>query len=367
MKLKAVFLLLLINFLISSFLAVSLGINNEGKTSMSHDWHFIAVGDTRNWGENDSNPVRAAVINSVVENNPNSKFILHSGDMVNRGGEQDDWDRYFEDIENATERNVKLYYVIGNHETYTYNLPDGSYGPPETNFSTYMKNVDLPGNERYYSFDFNDQIHFIIINTDEFWEGGDEGTFDITAEQQSWIENDLEKNSIDFVVAVFHRPCYSIRRTSRVEAAQEIRRVLEPILIDYDVDLVFSGHDHYYYRTKRNNIIHVATGGGGAPLAVNGDTSEWLEEDVFFSKYHYCNVTVTQSDENIIVKVDMLIFDETEETTTLGDSFELVNHLSETTLTSPDTEETTTTKGTIPIPLLFGILGIICISFLRKK
>jgi hypothetical protein len=76
---------------------------------------------------------------------------------------------------------------------------------------------------------------------------------------------------------------------------------------------------------------------------------------------------VTQSDENIIVKVDMLIFDETEETTTLGDSFELVNHLSETTLTSPDTEETTTTKGTIPIPLLFGIFGIICISFLRKK
>ena len=154
--------------------------------SSSDSWHFIAIGDTRNWGENDSNPIRSAIINSIVDNNPNLEFILHSGDMVNHGAEQGDWDRYYEDIENAMKKGVKFYYAIGNHELYTYKLPDGRYGPLETNFSTYLENVELPGNERYYSFDFNDQIHFVIINTGEFWEGG---TFNITPEQQSWIED----------------------------------------------------------------------------------------------------------------------------------------------------------------------------------
>ncbi|MFX1508583.1 MAG: metallophosphoesterase family protein, partial [Promethearchaeota archaeon] len=230
---------------------------------------------------------------------------------------------------------------------------DGSYGPPDEDLSCYLANVELPGNEIYYSFDYNNQIHFVFINSDEI---SDEN-------QMSWLINDLETNTLDFVSLVLHRPVYSVRDSSRVAAAQSIRAVIEPILIEYDVDVVFAGHDHYYYRTLRNGVFHIVTGAGGAPLASNNDLSEWQEGDIFFSKYHYCNISVTQSDENMVIKVEMLIFDEIEGTTTLGDSFEISSM--EATMTHTTTKEITTSKRT-PSVLPFTIIGIIFISFLRK-
>lgn len=41
---------------------------------------------------------------------------------------------------------------MGNHEQYTYALGPGLWVPYDDDFSTYLDNVDLPGNERYYSF-----------------------------------------------------------------------------------------------------------------------------------------------------------------------------------------------------------------------
>lgn len=353
-----IFFLFIIGIFFSSFLITSAGNNciKISNTSSSDPWHFIVLGDTQNRGKNSSNPIRAALINSIVENNPNLRFILHTGDIVRFGGEQDDWDRYFEDIENATSKNVTFYYTVGNHDSYEYYKY--FWLTSEEGWQTYLDNVELEalGNERYYSFDYNNQIHFIIINTDEYWEGGDHGTFNISAEQQSWILNDLETNSIDVVVAVFHQPSYSIRAGSRVIAAQEIRRVLEPILVDFNVDLVFSGHDHYYYRTNRSNIVHVVTGGGGGPLNPNSDTSEWQIGDVFFSEYHYCNITVREPEENLMIQLDMLTFDEKDNSTTLGDSFQII----------PRPNESTTATNTTNNPFLPMMLGIAVIVLLRK-
>jgi 3',5'-cyclic AMP phosphodiesterase CpdA len=226
--------------------------NTKGITSSS--WHFVALGDSRqqhgDWDydnnkyfhDNSSNPTRAALITSVVENNPNMEFIIHTGDLVNSGGEQDDWNRYYEDIENATKANVTIYNAIGNHELYTYALEPSQWGPADEDYSTYLENVELPGNERYYSFDFMNQIHFVFINTEEDWTG----EFSITTDQNDWLINDLTTNTLEFIVAVFHRPCYSVRDAGRVQDAKDVRLVLDPIFIEYGVDLVFSGHDHQY-------------------------------------------------------------------------------------------------------------------------
>jgi hypothetical protein len=136
--------------------------------------------------------------------------------------------------------------------------------------------------------------------------------------------------------------------------------------LQYGVDLVFSGHDHYYYRTVRNGVTYITTGGAGADLYTNEDTSEWQDGDVFFSEYHYCNITVIQYDEDVMAKVDVLIFDEAEGTTTLGDSVEVTPHLEETTSTSlSETEKTT--KGTIDIQLIFIMSAITLIGFLQKR
>lgn len=376
---KRLFLLFFLSCsIIFSFLIVS-GDNNwekKSRASVSDTWHFVALGDTRQeigyWDEdrqsystdNSSHPVRAALINSIVENNPNVEFIVHSGDMVKSGGEQDDWDRYFEDINNATKNNVTLYYAVGNHELYNYALGNGNWADPDEDFSVYLANVNLPRNERYYSFNYKNQIHFIFINTEENWDGG----FAITSDQKSWLVNDLENNSIDFIVAVFHRPCYSIRDSNRVEDAHQVRTILEPLLLQFGVDLVFSGHDHYYYRTIRNGVTHVITGGGGADLASNNDLSEWQDGDIFFSEYHYCNVTVKETDGNVTVKVDSLIFHDNNKTTTLADSFQIPLQPIETSVPTTTEKITITTSLTktststniafIPITISLIVIGI---------
>ncbi len=286
-------------------------------------WNFIAMGDGRNWEENSTNPIRKSIIENVVTNNLKTEFILFTGDMVQSGGEQDDWDRYYEDIELASQNNITFYYAVGNHETYTYRLEDGSYGPQEWNFSTYMANVEMPGNERYYSFDHN-QIHFIVINTEEFW-GGD--TLDLTTEQENWIIEDLSSNQdANLTIAMFHRPMYSVRSDSRAEDASGIRAVLNPIFIEYGVDIVFAGHDHYYLRTTRDGITHFTTGGAGAPLYTPSATNYAQEDDVYFSEYNYINVTVTDEE----ITFETLVFSEDFQDVVMEDTLTISLLLEET-------------------------------------
>ena len=174
----------------------------------------------------------------------------------------------------------------------------------------------------------------------------------------------METNTIDFVIAVFHRPCYSINYYG-VTAAREQRRVLEPILVNFNVDLVFSGHLHYYHRTNRSNTVHVVTGGGGTTLINMHIDSDWQIGDVYSLNYHYCNITVVESEENLMVRVDMLKFDVYDKSTTLGDSFQIILNPIETTATTTDMVETTIT-GTTPNPFIPMMMGMAVIVFLRK-
>ncbi|MHA1200602.1 MAG: metallophosphoesterase family protein, partial [Candidatus Heimdallarchaeaceae archaeon] len=220
-------------------------------------------------------------------------------------------------------------------------------------FSTYLANVEMPGNERFYSFDFN-QIHFIIINTEEYWTHPDDYEYEITTEQYNWIINDLENNSKSFTIAMYHRPSYSVRSSSRNYQAGVIREVLEPILIEYEVDLVFSGHDHYYYKTTRNDIVHVVTGGSGAPLYTPTATEYAIAGDKYFAEYHYCNVSVAEDKLTITV----LKYDGTLENTSVEDVIEL------SLLETPTQTETTTETSFLSGFLIFTF--IVSISIRRK-
>jgi len=320
----------------------------------NESWHFIALGDARNWEENSTNIIRKSITEYIINTDENFEFILNTGDMVNSGGEQDDWDRYYEDIALAVDKNITFYYTVGNHDIYTYRLPDGSYGPQEYNFSTYMANVEMPGNERYYSFNYKNRIHFIIINTDEFWDSGAADEFAITAEQKQWIIDDLSSNTLNFTIASFHRPAYSVRSTSRVEDAAEIRKVLEPIFLEYDVDLTFSGHDHYYYRTARQGVVYITTGGAGAPLYIPNRGELAQEDDEYFAEYHYCNITVSKEKTTI----ETMVFDETFESVSLKDNFTLDSN-GEIII---EPEETTNPLTILPVTILL-VAGL----YMRRK
>jgi len=71
--------------------------------------------------------------------------------------------------------------------------------------------------------------------------------------------------SSDFrFLALHHTPFTAIK--ARQTAAQGVAARLMPLLKKYNVQAVFSGHDHNFQHHRSEGIEFIVTGGGGAPL-----------------------------------------------------------------------------------------------------
>ncbi len=130
------------------------------------------------------------------------------------------------------------------------------------------------GSESYYSFDYGN-IHFIVLDTED----NIENITTTGAAMKTWLEDDLIATTADWIIAAWHRPPYSkgIFHDSDAEANEiAAREEFVPILEDYGVDLVISGHSHTYERTPLidDHIglsttlepFHILDGGNGNPL-----------------------------------------------------------------------------------------------------
>ncbi len=80
--------------------------------------------------------------------------------------------------------------------------------------------------------------------------------------QIAWAEKELKGTSENWKIAVFHHPLYSSGRTHGSDL--NLRRLLEPMFIEYNVSAVFAGHDHIYERVKpQRGIVYFVVGSGG--------------------------------------------------------------------------------------------------------
>ncbi len=79
--------------------------------------------------------------------------------------------------------------------------------------------------------------------------------------QVAWLENELKSSGSDWKIPYFHHPLYS----SGMHGSQlDLRAILEPLFIKYSVDVVFSGHEHFYQRIKpQKGITYFVTGAAG--------------------------------------------------------------------------------------------------------
>ena len=120
-------------------------------------------------------------------------------------------------------------------------------------------------NNLYWSFDYG-PVHFIMI--DEY------STMTAGSAQYSWVQNDLANTTKPWKVMIYHEAAYS----AGADGDNSTVRVFEPLITQYNVDLVFSGHSHNYARcgaynlaqagadTIALNVPHITSGGGGAPV-----------------------------------------------------------------------------------------------------
>ncbi len=108
------------------------------------------------------------------------------------------------------------------------------------------------GGELYYTFKAPRQdVRFFVLET----------TYP-EPEQFTWLEEQLKASTEKWKIAYFHHPLYS--SGGRHGSDEQLRDTLEPLFVKYGVSVVFSGHDHFYERTKpQQGITYFVTGSGG--------------------------------------------------------------------------------------------------------
>lgn len=146
-------------------------------------------------------------------------------------------------------RQTPLFPTLGNH--------DGQSADSATETGPYYDIFTLPrageaggiasGTEAYYSFDFGN-IHFVVL--DSF--GSNRAA---NGAMMQWLQMDLQNNAQEWLIAFWHHPPYSKgSHDSDTEVElQNMREIFLPVLENYGVDLVLSGHSHSYERSKLIN------------------------------------------------------------------------------------------------------------------
>lgn len=257
-------------------------------------FEFVMGGDSR------SQPAERDKINkAMAEFDP--LFVIFTGDMVNDGGVQDEWDNFFGAMEEQWVTSEGLIIPCiparGNHE-----ITDGEGGS-----SLYSEQFCLPGNERWYSLSFGENL-LHVVTLDLFgWEDG-RGT---NPQQMEWLENDLAAHaSYKWTIVAFHVPVFS--SCPGHESSIPVRESYSPIFDKYGVDLVITGHAHIYERTgpinytlsenslqptAENATIYFVSGGWGAPMY--DVEPKWWTVNAFTRIYHFILGTVV--DENLLI------------------------------------------------------------------
>ncbi len=140
-------------------------------------------------------------------------------------------------------RSSVSWYTLGNHDAGT-----GSVGahPYHTMFSfptAGQAGGVASGTRSYYSFNYGN-VHFISLDSQEVNRAAN-------GAMAQWVTADLQQNTLPWVIAFWHHPPYSKgSHNSDTELnLVEMRTNFLPILEQYGVDLVLSGHSHSYERS----------------------------------------------------------------------------------------------------------------------
>ncbi|WP_299801881.1 PKD domain-containing protein [uncultured Shewanella sp.] len=143
-----------------------------------------------------------------------------------------------------------LWPVMGNHDNRTAKVETGTGGYYDL-FSM-PKNAEAggvaSGQEAYFSFDYGN-IHVVVLNS------SDREHYELTGPMDEWLKEDLASTDAEWVIAVFHHPVYgkSGHDSDTEYNMIKMRENFSPILEEHGVDLVMSGHNHFYTRSTLIN------------------------------------------------------------------------------------------------------------------
>jgi 3',5'-cyclic AMP phosphodiesterase CpdA len=197
--------------------------------------HFAVIGDTGT-GERPEYEIAAKVaeFRKVFP----FDFVVMMGDNMYGGQKAKDFQKKFEDpYKTLLGAGVKFYAVLGNHDD-----------PNQRSYKLFNM-----GGERYFTFKPREGVRFFGLDSNY-----------MDKRQLEWFENELAQSGSAWKIVYFHHPLYSSGATHGSDV--QLRSVLEPLFLKYGVNLVLSGHDHFYERIQPQKGIQYFVVGGSAKL-----------------------------------------------------------------------------------------------------
>jgi 3',5'-cyclic AMP phosphodiesterase CpdA len=222
---------------------------------------FGVIGDT---GTADQHQYAVGKQLADFRNQFKYEFVVMMGDNTYGGESAKDFQNRFElPYKPLLDAGVKFYAALGNHDT-----------PNQRNYKLFNM-----GGKQYYTFRPKLGVRFFALDSNY-----------MNPEQLTWLENELKQSGSDWKIAFFHHPLYS--SGGRHGSDMALRDQLEPLFLKYSVDVVLSGHDHFYERIKPQKGIQYWVVGGSAKLRSGDIGSTGLTAKGFDTGYSFMAVEI---------------------------------------------------------------------------
>ena len=165
------------------------------------------------------------------------EFAIMLGDNMYGAERPQDYMAKFErPFKSLLDNNISFYAALGNHDDPNQRL---------------YKNFGM-GGKRFYTYQKKD-VRFFVLDSNY-----------MDQDQQRWLEDELSRSNSRWKIAYFHHPIYS--SGGRHGSEVDLRSIVEPLFIKYNLNVVFAGHEHFYERLKPQKGINYFTAGGSAKL-----------------------------------------------------------------------------------------------------
>ncbi len=212
--------------------------------------NFVVVSDVQA-SSLENFEVGQATINAAFNMMPFADFYAVLGDFTN-DSTNEEWDYYAEVMDGINALHT-IVPITGNHDS-------------NTNWFNNMFALDttesvVTNNGVNYSFDYGN-VHVAVVNTND--------AIAISNAQLTWLENDMNSTDADWKIVFMHKAPYSLGKDIKWPDACYLQESLAAVCDRTNVDLVMSGHDHMYIRTKPLNDNKVVDQKDGTTYVLAG-------------------------------------------------------------------------------------------------
>jgi predicted phosphodiesterase len=196
-------------------------------------------------------------------------FVIMLGDNIYGSQDAASFKAKFEDpYKVLLDAGVNFYASLGNHDNPNQRL----YKP----FNM--------GGKRYYTFK-KGKVEFFVLDSNY-----------MDREQLQWLESQLSGSNAQWKICYFHHPLYSHAKFHGSDT--DLRARIEPLFEKYNVQVVFSGHEHVYERLKpQRGISYFVLGNSGQlrphDLKASSDTAKGFDTDQTFALVEISNDTLS--------------------------------------------------------------------------